>query len=558
MNNQRGFTLIELLVAIVIMISILSLSIVSFSNVSNNKKKESLEMVYEQAETAAKDFFSANEYRFDGLNNGAVASISLGLLVDEGYITTLSNPVTGKKLNYCDYVTIEKNNGKYDFKYKQSSDSLCSLDSITYNVVKTTTKSTTKPTSEPTTKPGTTTKSAPKTTTTTEKINAPELYIGASKDSDTVIGQNGWYKKIKPIVFTKDAKTVRYCVTNETTDCKPDTTLTMQSYSISGNGIVYDSINKTSLVDDSESRYTKLCFRASNSVGYASRCISYKIDHTPPAVKLYNKFDTVQANGNIVYYSGWINKDMIPSDQTQAVVSKSILVLTADTYSGVTNTIDMDYSVTQYGIESSGGHYKVVNKEVSDSKTIEYADYEGTNMAIYQLSDGVNKVKFKICDNAGNCTTPSRTVKFDITKPVLGYVTQSSGCSAINLTRDTSYGGNSYSYDANNILWSNYYTSGTGAAAYLADYSGKNCTEIPFVFLAVDLGGLGNFSIQKYNFATNSYGSSYDSVCVNGTCDFPITWNDDLNNNKTAMILMTVKDLAGNVSNPLRIRFRVK
>ena len=61
MKNKKGFTLIELLVVIALMLSILGISIISLVNVSKNKKKEAFKNVKSQIETAAVEYFNANE-----------------------------------------------------------------------------------------------------------------------------------------------------------------------------------------------------------------------------------------------------------------------------------------------------------------------------------------------------------------------------------------------------------------------------------------------------------------------------------------------------------------
>ena len=62
MKKKNGFTLIELLVVIALMLSILGIAVVSLINTSNKKKKESWEQVKGQIETAAVEYFTANEY----------------------------------------------------------------------------------------------------------------------------------------------------------------------------------------------------------------------------------------------------------------------------------------------------------------------------------------------------------------------------------------------------------------------------------------------------------------------------------------------------------------
>ena len=98
MKKKNGFTLVELLVVIALMLSILGIAIVSFVNISNKKKEESWKEVVNQIETAAKDYFSSNEYLFEGLpNNNGTAQISLGKLVNEDYLNVVSDPRSEKK-----------------------------------------------------------------------------------------------------------------------------------------------------------------------------------------------------------------------------------------------------------------------------------------------------------------------------------------------------------------------------------------------------------------------------------------------------------------------------
>ena len=96
-KNKKGVTLIELLVTMAILVTILILVIISMDKVSDKQKDSALEKVKEQASTAAQQFFSSNEYLFEGLEENATGIISVGKLVKEGFINTLTNPKTGKK-----------------------------------------------------------------------------------------------------------------------------------------------------------------------------------------------------------------------------------------------------------------------------------------------------------------------------------------------------------------------------------------------------------------------------------------------------------------------------
>ena len=121
MRNKKGFTLIELLVVIALMLSILGIAVVSLINISNKKKKESWEQVKGQIETAAVEYFTANEYLFEGLQNGSIGTISVGKLVSEDYLNKVTNPDTGKSVSMCALVNITKDGEKYNATFDNTS-----------------------------------------------------------------------------------------------------------------------------------------------------------------------------------------------------------------------------------------------------------------------------------------------------------------------------------------------------------------------------------------------------------------------------------------------------
>ena len=121
MKNKKGFTLIELLVVIALMLSILGIAVVSLINISNKKKKESWEQVKGQIETAAVEYFTANEYLFEGLQNGSIGTISVGKLVSEDYLNKVTNPDTGKAVSMCALVNITKDGEKYNATFDNTS-----------------------------------------------------------------------------------------------------------------------------------------------------------------------------------------------------------------------------------------------------------------------------------------------------------------------------------------------------------------------------------------------------------------------------------------------------
>ena len=123
-KKKNGFTLIELLVVIALMLSILGIAIVSFINISNKKKEESWEDVKTQIETAATEYFTANEYLFEGLGEGVTGTISVGKLVTEDYINKITDPRDGKSVATCSLVEVIKNGKKLtaDFIGKRSDE----------------------------------------------------------------------------------------------------------------------------------------------------------------------------------------------------------------------------------------------------------------------------------------------------------------------------------------------------------------------------------------------------------------------------------------------------
>ncbi len=126
-RDKRGFTLIELLVVIALMLSILGIAIVSLVGISNKTKEKAKEEVKEQIETAALEYFNANEYLFSNLKDNAIGTISVGKLVNDDYLNAVTNPVTGKKIGNCTIVVVKRNNNVFtsdvdDESFEKSTD----------------------------------------------------------------------------------------------------------------------------------------------------------------------------------------------------------------------------------------------------------------------------------------------------------------------------------------------------------------------------------------------------------------------------------------------------
>ena len=117
MKNKKGFTLVELIVAIALVISITVIAIISINSISKKNKEQAYELVKEQIENAAEEYFNNNEYLFEGLKDSAVGYISVGRLVEENMINTVTDPRTGKKIAECSLVKVTKEDGKFNINF---------------------------------------------------------------------------------------------------------------------------------------------------------------------------------------------------------------------------------------------------------------------------------------------------------------------------------------------------------------------------------------------------------------------------------------------------------
>lgn len=123
LKRKNGFTLVELIVTITLMISILMIVIVSYINVSNRKKQEAYKLIKEQVETAAEQYFASNVYYLEKVGTGnAKVIVSVGELVKDGYLNVVTDPRTGKQLMKCNYVEVNKNNGAFDYTFKDDDE----------------------------------------------------------------------------------------------------------------------------------------------------------------------------------------------------------------------------------------------------------------------------------------------------------------------------------------------------------------------------------------------------------------------------------------------------
>lgn len=119
--KRNGFTLIEIIVVIALMVSLLAIAIISYINISNNKKEEAWLLVKKQIEDAAKEYFISNEYLFEGLDDGSIGTISVGKLVEEDYLSKVVNPKTNKTISYCALVKVLKEENGYNSSFDENT-----------------------------------------------------------------------------------------------------------------------------------------------------------------------------------------------------------------------------------------------------------------------------------------------------------------------------------------------------------------------------------------------------------------------------------------------------
>lgn len=103
------------------MLTILAIAIVSFITVSNRKKEEAYQLVKEQILTAARQYFTANEYLYEGLSDGTKGRISLGKLVSEGYLNKVVDPRNGKDMSRCTITNVERKKGQWKATLDEST-----------------------------------------------------------------------------------------------------------------------------------------------------------------------------------------------------------------------------------------------------------------------------------------------------------------------------------------------------------------------------------------------------------------------------------------------------
>ena len=395
MKNKKGFTLIELLVTIALMLSILTIAIVSFINISNKKKEEAYKLVQEQIITASEQYFDSNEYLFEGLVDGSSGIISVGKLVSEDYLNKVTDPRTGKSINYCNQVKVTKENGRYKSNFIESNETECeSNNSIIVS------------------EPG-----APGIELSFYKQDKDDERITVSNNDEwfniSKLGENG---KLGVKVTGKTKNNGKIAGISR---CSMDGKVSCTNY----NHVKNDSSFEDNDTFGSETNEKTVCYKVTNISGKsASKCVTAKVDTVKP---------TCSANiaGGIVGNNGWYKGTPAPNVKFSAT----------DNLSGMSDNYENDNKkliVTE-------GKNKIYQKTYSDvagntctiSKTVSYDKTNPTcEITLAGKTNGGNKV-----DGVQWYIGFDAKVSFNITKSdVLSGINNSHNYSIVDQTSETS------------------------------------------------------------------------------------------------------------------------
>ncbi len=208
MKKKNGFTLVELLVTIVIVLSITGIVIVSLVNLNKQKQNEAWDHIKEEIETAAKDYFYANEYLYEDLTEDYEATVSVGKLVSEDYLGKITDPRTNKKISDCSVVKYTNKNKKINISFDESSiNSAATTCDVSY------------------------------INTVVKESDAPSIEVkyfkdsNCSDDNEVSANDNGWFNK------EKLGGTTLYVKVNPASDNKTD----IKSISLESNNEKMDS-----------------------------------------------------------------------------------------------------------------------------------------------------------------------------------------------------------------------------------------------------------------------------------------------------------------------------
>ena len=358
MKKKNGFTLIELLAVFGIMSMILIIAVISVRSITKSKKEESLKTVKDEVASAALDYLNSHEYLLNNFDSESTLSVDipLGLLVNEDYLNAVTDPTTGKKMDECLIVNIEKTGNKINTTLSDTPTSNCDVNSVAIvDLVK-----------GPSTK-------------------ATEQCLDISGQSLSKKKTNGYCYTHK-VNLSNDINaseidkitSVKYCISIENNsggfaECEPNIPLTIN-----------DNI---SIVDETPNNKKKKIYLImyNNLGGPSSQDFTYGIDHTSPTVA-----EGSNTPDNILFLRNTITQN-----------SKAVLTsVTPINYQ--LNTIDTQSGITYIKVGNTENTYNASTKAIKSNG-------ETTLNEDITLNGDKKELPFVVKDAVGNTLSNKKT-----------------------------------------------------------------------------------------------------------------------------------------------------
>lgn len=381
MKNKKGFTLVELIVAIAIVISILLIAIVSVTKISTKQKENAYEQVKQEVIGAAEDYALVNEYLFETLGVGGSKTIPLKDLVEQDYLNVLTNPITGKKLEDCNYVKITKKETSYNYEFIDN-DKKC----------------------------------------VGQTLLVVEGREPGDPDMELVYddpNEHGWYNEDINIGITpleKNNGTIKYVYVCSNENCTNPIELTEFYYDEDNRKVYKNKLTNESVDKDTPN---KIWYKVTNIHDkYVIQSFEYYLDRTEPILKYgapnstdFNTPGTPLNASTDVSNTNWTNN------------KAEFSIMAKDNLSGIDiNGANNNLFYIEWNTHGNYKDYGTLNKNGTvawdrDNKNLieENGVYIRSDGSLE--SDGKRHERYEVCDKAGNCVTSDIYANIDTTTP---------------------------------------------------------------------------------------------------------------------------------------------